>query len=172
MNCDGISLIRKNNNSNVSFLQLNSNYMNDDQTVNLLPSTSFIKTKSITDGKQRIIKYRFKTIKNRAIIHRKQPNQNEFSYDCLHGSCVKDFKSKIQLIGHHDRLELDCLNERRLLIKLLKAFNQSVLLLTKSKDTINKSQEYRLLIKQIIKMKKKIINKEQFLCLIEKLTGM
>lgn len=39
-------------------------------------------------------------------------------YDCAHKCCIKDFKSKKQLIGHHDRLELDCFDERRLLIKL------------------------------------------------------
>ena len=58
-------------------------------------------------------------------------NDNINNYACLHQNCVHKSKSRKQLLMHHDKLEVDCVKEKNLLLKLIIYYqNASLSLLT------------------------------------------
>ena len=46
-------------------------------------------------------------------------------FSCCHTGCTLRFKTKKQKLSHHNKLELECKEEKNILIKLVSKFNKA-----------------------------------------------
>ena len=90
------------------------------------------------------------------------------NYKCNHG-CNHGFKTKKQMILHHDKIDNFCFNEKKLLIKLIESYQNSVdkILSEKSMNNFKKTEEYQYLQQQLKRAKECSIDKIQLESLIE-----
>ncbi len=90
------------------------------------------------------------------------------NYKCKHG-CNYKFKTKKQMILHHDKIDSLCFNEKKLLINLIESYKNSLdkIISDKKLKNFEKTDEYICLQQQIKKTKKSCIDKMQLECLIE-----
>ena len=58
-------------------------------------------------------------------------NKN-LKFSCEHQGCTLRFKTKKQKLSHHNKLELECKEEKNNLIKLVSKFNKTLFSLVKS----------------------------------------
>ena len=105
----------------------------------------------------------------------------EKSYFCSHKNCSKNPKTKKQKINHHDKIDKECRNEKKLIFKLLIDFVDSTKQLInycypRSKDNskeIMKNPKMILFVQKIqtqfAQTKKRTIDKEQFNALVNPL---
>ena len=90
------------------------------------------------------------------------------NYKCNHG-CNHSFKTKKQMILHHDKIDNFCFNEKKLLIKLIESYQNSLdKILSEQKFNLFKNtDEYTYLQRQLKKAKKCSLDKIQLESLIE-----
>jgi hypothetical protein len=60
-----------------------------------------------------------------------EENKN-LKFSCEHQGCTLRFKTKKQKLSHHNKLELECKEEKNILIKLVSKFNKALFSLAKS----------------------------------------
>ena len=89
------------------------------------------------------------------------------NYKCSHG-CNHTFKTKKQMILHHDKIDSFCFNEKKLLIKLIESYQNSLdKILSEQKFNLFKNtDEYIYLQRQLKKAKECSLDKIQFESLI------
>ncbi len=91
----------------------------------------------------------------------------------MHGSCISRFKTKKQRLIHHNYLELECRNDRELLIKLISNFQTTLKNFSSkndiSKDQLNQEENYIALKKFNEKVQKILINPDLYLCTIQEI---
>ena len=89
------------------------------------------------------------------------------NYKCNHG-CNHSFKTKKQMILHHDKIDSFCFNEKKLLIKLIESYQNSLdKILSEQKFNLFKNtDEYIYLQRQLKKAKECSLDKIQFESLI------
>ena len=90
------------------------------------------------------------------------------NYKCLHG-CNHIFKTKKQMILHHDKIDNFCFNEKKLLIKLIESYQNSVdkILSEQNSNNFKNTDEYQYLQQQLKRAKDCSIDKMQLESLIE-----
>ncbi len=90
------------------------------------------------------------------------------NYKCLHG-CNHSFKTKKQMILHHDKIDNFCFNEKKLLIKLIESYQNSVdkILSEQNCNNFKNTDEYQYLQQQLKRAKECSIDKMQLESLIE-----
>ena len=90
------------------------------------------------------------------------------NYKCNHG-CNHSFKTKKQMILHHDKIDNFCFNEKKLLIKLIESYQNSVdkILSEQNYNNFKNTDEYQYLQQQLKKAKDCSIDKIQLESLIE-----
>ena len=90
------------------------------------------------------------------------------NYKCNHG-CNHSFKTKKQMILHHDKIDSFCFNEKKLLIKLIESYQNSLdKILSEQKFNLFKNtDEYTYLQRQLKKSKECSLDKIQLESLIE-----
>ena len=90
------------------------------------------------------------------------------NYKCNHG-CNHSFKTKKQMILHHDKIDSFCFNEKKLLIKLIESYQNSLdKILSEQKFNLFKNtDEYTYLQRQLKKAKECSLDKIQLESLIE-----
>ena len=98
-------------------------------------------------------------------------------YYCSHKNCSKNPKTKKQKINHHDKIDKECRNEKKLIFKLLIEYSECTKTLMnqyyckgKVDQKISSSQTFKMIKKvqeQYLKAKKK--SKEQFNALVSPL---
>ena len=91
------------------------------------------------------------------------------NYKCNHG-CNHSFKTKKQMILHHDKIDNFCFNEKKLLIKLIESYQNSVdkILSKQNFNNFKNTDEYQFLQQQLKRAKDCSIDKMQLESLIEK----
>ena len=106
-----------------------------------------------------------------------KPNEQEHNemhlfkvenYKCNHG-CNHTFKTKKQMILHHDKIDSFCFNEKKLLIKLIESYQNSLdkILSEKNINAFKNTDEYSYLQQQLKRTKECSIDKIQLESLIE-----
>ena len=90
------------------------------------------------------------------------------NYKCNHG-CNHSFKTKKQMILHHDKIDNFCFNEKKLLIKLIESYQNSVdkILSEQNLNKFKNTDEYQFLQQQLKRAKECSIDKIQLESLIE-----
>ena len=90
------------------------------------------------------------------------------NYKCNHG-CNHTFKTKKQMILHHDKIDSFCFNEKKLLIKLIESYQNSLdkILSEKNINLFKNTDEYSYLQQQLKRTKECSIDKIQLESLIE-----
>ena len=90
------------------------------------------------------------------------------NYKCNHG-CNHSFKTKKQMILHHDKIDNFCFNEKKLLIKLIESYQNSVdkILSEQNLNNFKNTDEYQYLQQQLKRAKECSIDKIQLESLIE-----
>ena len=90
------------------------------------------------------------------------------NYKCNHG-CNHSFKTKKQMILHHDKIDNFCFNEKKLLIKLIESYQNSVdkILSEQNLNNFKNTDEYQFLQQQLKRAKECSIDKIQLESLIE-----
>ena len=90
------------------------------------------------------------------------------NYKCNHG-CNHTFKTKKQMILHHDKIDNFCFNEKKLLIKLIESYQNSLdkILSEKNINVFKNTDEYSYLQQQLKRTKECSIDKIQLESLIE-----
>ena len=90
------------------------------------------------------------------------------NYKCNHG-CNHIFKTKKQMILHHDKIDNFCFNEKKLLIKLIESYQNSVdkILSEQKMNNFKNTDEYQFLQQQLKRAKDCSIDKMQLESLIE-----
>ena len=90
------------------------------------------------------------------------------NYKCNHG-CNHSFKTKKQMILHHDKIDNFCFNEKKLLIKLIESYQNSVdkILSEQNLNNFKNTDEYQYLQQQLKRAKECSIDKMQLESLIE-----
>ena len=90
------------------------------------------------------------------------------NYKCNHG-CNHRFKTKKQMILHHDKIDNFCFNEKKLLIKLIESYQNSVdkILSEQNLNNFKNTDEYQILQQQLKRAKDCSIDKIQLESLIE-----
>ena len=114
------------------------------------------------------------TINEKDLIKPNELEHNELhlfkveNYKCNHG-CNHGFKTKKQMILHHDKIDNFCFNEKKLLIKLIESYQNSVdkILSDKNMNNFIKTEEYQYLQQQLKRAKECSIDKIQLESLIE-----
>ena len=115
-----------------------------------------------------------KKIPEKDIIKQNESEHNEShlfkveNYKCNHG-CNHSFKTKKQMILHHDKIDNFCFNEKKLLIKLIESYQNSVdkILSDQNMNNFKKTDEYQYLQQQLKRAKECSIDKIQLESLIE-----
>ena len=115
-----------------------------------------------------------KKIPEKDIIKQNESEHNEShlfkveNYKCNHG-CNHNFKTKKQMILHHDKIDNFCFNEKKLLIKLIESYQNSVdkILSDQNMNNFKKTDEYQYLQQQLKRAKECSIDKIQLESLIE-----
>jgi len=83
---------------------------------------------------------------------------------CKHKGCNLKFKTKRQLIVHHNKFEEECLNEKNMLIKLVEMYKKTLVALVKkfgaNKEKLQNSKIYLNLYEQNQCLLSKIQDKE------------
>ena len=84
------------------------------------------------------------TEKTSTILHEKIENE-DIHYDCSHKSCFIKFKTKRQKSMHHNKIELECKQDKNYLIRLLGKFKNtlSVLKGRHSSKCMDQSSKYQ-----------------------------
>ena len=90
------------------------------------------------------------------------------NYKCNHG-CNHSFKTKKQMILHHDKIDNYCFNEKKLLIRLIESYQNSVdkILAQQNSKKFKNTKEYQYLQQQLKRAKECAIDKIQLESLIE-----
>ena len=90
------------------------------------------------------------------------------NYKCNHG-CNHGFKTKKQMILHHDKIDNFCFNEKKLLIKLIESYQNSVdkILSEQKLNNFKNTDEYQYLQQQLKRAKECSMDKIQLESLIE-----
>ena len=90
------------------------------------------------------------------------------NYKCNHG-CNHSFKTKKQMILHHDKIDNFCFNEKKLLIKLIESYQNSLdkILSEQKLNLFKNTDEYTYLQQQLKRAKECSIDKIQLESLIE-----
>ena len=90
------------------------------------------------------------------------------NYKCNHG-CNHSFKTKKQMILHHDKIDSFCFNEKKLLIKLIESYQNSLdkILSEQKLNLFKNTDEYTYLQQQLKRAKECSIDKIQLESLIE-----
>ena len=88
------------------------------------------------------------------------------NYRCVHG-CNHSFKSKKQMILHHDKIDSFCQNEKMLLIKLIESYQNSLEQILHNDNKFKQTHEYLDLKEQFKRTKDCSMDKCQLESLIE-----
>ncbi len=90
------------------------------------------------------------------------------NYKCNHG-CNQWFKTKKQMILHHDKIDNFCFKEKKLLIKLIESYQNSVdkILSEQNSNNFKNTDEYQYLQQQLKRAKECSIDNIQLESLIE-----
>ena len=107
-------------------------------------------------------------IRPNELIHNETHLFKVENYKCNHG-CNHSFKTKKQMILHHDKIDNFCFNEKKLLIKLIESYQNSVdkILSEQNLNNFKNTDEYQYLQQQLKRAKEYSIDKMQLESLIE-----
>lgn len=85
---------------------------------------------------------------------------------CSHKNCKRSFKSKKQKLIHHEKIEVECTMEKRNVLKLLLAFQNTISHFEEKYKDIRRSKEYKNVQMQNDKIKNYLVDTNQFNALV------
>ena len=124
--------------------------------------------KNISDNKKEEVLTGKNETNNNNVEHNELHLFKVENYKCTHG-CNHSFKTKKQMILHHDKIDNFCFNEKKLLIKLIESYQNSVekILSQQNLNKFKNTDEYQYLQQQLKRAKECSIDKIQLESLIE-----
>ena len=132
--------------SNMSSENLNYSFLHINLKLN--PDSEILKNKSEIPSKKKT-KKKFK-------IHKIQ---------CLHG-CNHAFKTRRQKVLHHNKLDVECSQEKLNLLILLEKFQKTINQLLKFPNEKFTYRQFKRLIKQYNYTKTKVLDRDQFVVML------